>query len=525
MKNTSKFMQLIAAVICCCSFLAVPSFAKDNEITVITKSPPMHYNGALTASTQTLGISTQLFASPLRYDMEWNPLPYLAKSWEFSDDQKTLILNLVDNAVFHDGKPITAEDVIFSINVIKKNHPFQTMFVAIESMDAIDNYTVKINLSYPYPSILLAMSPALCPIIPKHIYGDGQELKTHPANINVIGSGPYKMAEAKVGEYVILEKFEKYFIKDRPHLDKVIFRFIKDPSSRMLSMTKGEAQLFPLVENTHNVQRMSKDPHLAVTNQGYDGISGMNLLEFNTLKKPFSDVIVRKAINHAIDRNFIINKLHSGLSKIATGPIIPTSPFYEPNVPAYEYDLNKANKMLDEAGYKPNKNGIRFSAALDYEPGLPEQQKLVAEYLKGQLKKIGIEIKLNTSPDWGTWAERVSNWDHDMTLSILFNWGDPVIGTHRSYLSTNIRKGVPYANMSNYKNARVDELLNAAAQEMDVEKRKELYSEFQKNVMNDLPIIQLNLIPYYTVYNKKLNNVVTSIWGPLSPMDELIINK
>ena len=93
----------------------------------------------------------------------------------------------------------------------------------------------------------------------------------------------------------------------------------------------------------------------------------------------------------------------------------------------------------------------------------------------------------------------------------------------RTYLSTNIRKGVPYANMSNYKNSRVDELLNAAAKEMDMEKRKVLYSEFQKIVMDELPVIQLNLIPYYTVYNDKLENVVTSMWGPLSPMDEVVI--
>ena len=219
------------------------------------------------------------------FDLNWNPKPYLAKSWEFSKDQKVLTLHLVRNAVFHDNKPITAEDVVFSIETIKKNHPFQTMFEAVEKIEALDTYTVKITLSYPYPSILLAMSPALCPIIPKHIYGDGQEIKTHPANVDIVGSGPFKMMESKTGEYVILEKFDKFFIEGRPFLEKVIFRFIKDPSGRMLSMTKGESQLFPLVENTHNVKRMEKNPHLLITNKGYDGISGMNLLEFKYIKK------------------------------------------------------------------------------------------------------------------------------------------------------------------------------------------------------------------------------------------------
>ena len=106
-----------------------------------------------------------------------------------------------------------------------------------------------------------------------------------------------------------------------------------------------------------------------------------------------------------------------------------------------------------------------------------------------------------------------------MTLAITFSWGDPVIGTHRSYMSGNIRKGVAYSNMSGYRNGRVDALLEQAGQEMDPAKRAALYKEFQEIVADEAPIAYLNVIPYYTVYDKRLQNVVTSIWGPLSPMD------
>ena len=144
--------------------------------------------------------STQLFASPLRFDDKWNPQPYLAESWKLADDGKSLTLNLRKNAVFHDGKPVTSADVAFSIMAIKANHPFQTMMGPVEKVDTPDPYTAIIRMSVPHPAIVLAMSPALCPILPKHIYGDGKDLKTHPRNsADVVGSGPFKLVEFKAG--------------------------------------------------------------------------------------------------------------------------------------------------------------------------------------------------------------------------------------------------------------------------------------------------------------------------------------
>lgn len=498
---------------------ATSQAAPAQELTVIMKSPPMHLNNAVTSSTQTIQIATQLFASPLRYDLDWNPHPYLAESWDFSADKKSLALHLVPGAVFHDGKPITSRDVAFSIMTIKANHPFKAMFEPVQAVETPDPLTAIIRLSRPHPAILLCLAPPLCPIIPEHVYGDGQNVRVHPANAAPVGSGPFRFVEMKAGEYVILEKNPHFFLKGRPVLDRVIFRFIKDPSGRMMAMSKGEAQLFPLMENTRNIARLQRDSRLAVTSRGYEGIGGHNWLEFNLRRPPFSDVRVRRAICRAVDRDFIIAKLHGGLSAPSTGPLIPASPFYEKRVETYPLDLAKARALLDEAGYRPGGDGIRFSAVLDFEPGLPEQQKMVAEYLKSQLRKIGVDVRLRASPDWASWAERVSNGTHDMTLAITFSWGDPVIGTHRSYMSDNIRKGVAYGNMSGYRNERVDGLLQAAGRESDPAKRAELYRAFQRMVVEDAPIAYLNVIPYHTVSDSRLANVVTSIWGPLSPMD------
>ena len=153
-----RFFTAAASFLVCFLCLTGPSRATGQELTVIMKSPPMHLNNAVTSSTQTIQIATQLFASPLRYDLDWNPEPYLASSWSFSEDKKSLTLHLVPDAVFHDGKPVTSEDVAFSIMAIKANHPFKTMFEPVEAVDTPDPHTAVIRLSKPHPAILLCLA-------------------------------------------------------------------------------------------------------------------------------------------------------------------------------------------------------------------------------------------------------------------------------------------------------------------------------------------------------------------------------
>ena len=172
-----------------------------------TTQSPRHLNGAVQSGIATALPGTQLFASPLRFDDKWNPQPYLAESWKLADDGKSLTLNLRKNALFHDGKPVTSEDVAFSIMAIKANHPFQTMMGPVEKVETPDPHTAVVRMSTPHPAIVLAMSPALCPILPKHVYGDGQDLKNHPRNSkDVVGSGPYKFVEFTPGQRVVLER-------------------------------------------------------------------------------------------------------------------------------------------------------------------------------------------------------------------------------------------------------------------------------------------------------------------------------
>jgi peptide/nickel transport system substrate-binding protein len=497
------------------------SAADGGTLVVATTQVPRHFNGAVQSGLATAMPSTQIFASPLQYDGNWNPKPYLAESWNVAPDGVSVTLHLVKNAVFHDGHPVTSEDVAFSIMTIKANHPFQTMLAAVDKVETPDPYTAVIKLSHPHPALLLAMSPALMPILPKHIYGDGQDIKSHPANLKPIGSGPYRLTDYKQGEYYTLEKFDKFFIPGRPKLDKIVVKIVSDQNAAVVSLERGDVNVLPFITGVRDIERIEKMPNVTVTDKGFTGIGPLNWLAFNTKKRPLDDVRVRRAIAYAANRDFITSKLMAGKAMVATGPIAPGSPLDEPNVEKYKFDLAKSQELLDAAGYPKKPDGSRMSLTIDYIPGADEQQRNVAEYLRSQLKRAGINLEVRAAPDFPTWAQRISNFDFDLTMDTVFNWGDPVIGVDRTYLTSNIRKGIIWSNTQQYSNPKVDELLAAAARETSPEKRKAMYSEFQKIVVSDVPLYFINATPYYNAFSKGLSGLPTTIWGIMSPLDEL----
>ena len=498
------------------------SHKKGGTLIMSVGATPRHLTPAVQSGIDTGAPGAQLFATPLRFDENWNPQPYLAESWSISDDGLSVTLNLVKGATFHDGKPITSKDVAFSIKTIKAHHPFKTMFGAVKRVDTPDSHTAVIRLSKPHPALLLALSSQLGAVIPEHIYGDGQDPKTHPRNSeNVVGSGPFKLVEFVRDQHIILERNENFFLEGKPYLDKIVMRIIKDPSARSLGRENGEIHLSAFESTPQDILHSKGIAHLTATDKGYAAIGPITWLAFNTKSKPTSDVRVRQAIAYAVDRNFLINAVMRGTTKPAYTGIHPDSIFHEPNVERYDLDINKANQILDDAGYSKNSDGIRFPLNIDY--GWPSA-KPMAEYMKPQLKKIGIDVTVRTSAGFPAWAKTVSNWEFDMTVDVVFNWGDPVIGVHRTYLCENAKKGVIWSNTQQYCNPEVDQILEKAGQENDRNQRIAFYSKAQKLISKDVPIYFTDTVPYHTIYNhKKVGNPPSTIWGTCSPLDEVFL--
>ncbi len=509
----------LAAAALCAALL--PLAGAQNK-TLVVGSPAIlrHLNHAIQAAPVNQ-VGAQIFASPLRFDKDWNPQPYLAESWTFQDDGKSLLLRLVQGATFHDGKPITSEDVAFSIMAIKASHPFSTMLAPVERVDTPAPHLAIIRLKHEYPALLLALSPALCPIMPKHIFGDGQELRTHPRNINPVGSGPFKLVSFVPNQHIVLERHIGYFIKDRPKVDKLIFRILPDPIIQMLELQRGGIQMSVAAATASQLQQAAGERGVRVVDKGGEAIGPVGWLEFNLRKKPFDDVRVRRALAYAIDKDFIVRSLHRGASQVATGPIAPGTPFYNGQVESYKFDAAKAERLLDEAGLTKKADGTRFAMTIDYQPGIPDNYETIANYLKPQLRKVGVDVTVRTSPDFATWAKRVSSWEHEATMSGAFMWGDPAIGVHRTWISSNIRPGVIFSNTQGYAKPEVDEIFARATVERDPAKRKAQYARFQEILAQDVPVAFTHVWSRKFLVRSELINVPEGIWGFAAPFDQV----
>ncbi|WDP92016.1 MAG: ABC transporter substrate-binding protein [Desulfobacter sp.] len=490
------------------------------ELHIRLGQSPHHLNPAIQSGVVTGIPGAQIFAGLIRMDNAWRPSPYLARRWETAKDGLSLTLHLVRHARFHDGRPITSEDVAFSVLTVKRWHPFKSMLAPVSRVDTPDPHTAVIRLSTPHPAIMLAMSPVLLPILPKHIYGSVEAVKGHPANLKPVGSGPFILEEFSPDKIIRLRKNPQFFLPDRPRLDCICFSFSKNTEEGAIELEVGNTHLMSFYQDRHQLRQLRDLDHITVLEDAFKGVGGIQWLAFNLRKKPFNDVRVRQAIAYAVDRDFIVEKWFQKQTRVATGPISSSSPFYTRDVNLYPQDFKKANRLLDEAGYPRGKTGKRFSFRMTYIPDRSGNRQIMAEYFEQLfLRRLGVEVIIDPPRNFKSWARKIANWDFDATIDSVYNWGDPVIGVHRTYLSTNIRKGIIWSNTQGYSNPDADRLMEAAGTELDFGKRKILYKRFQQLIMEDLPLLPLYESPFAIAHHKQLAGIGESIWGLMTPMD------
>ena len=378
---------------------------------IVTPEPPVlvlgiNYQGP----TQLVG--GKIYQGLCKYSFKLEPLPELAKSWSLSDDKKTYTFELQDNVKFHDGTPMTADDVVFSVTKFwaTLSPRARAIFAKIKEATAPDPHTVVFTLDSPFEPFMLMFDDSASAIVPKHIY-DGTDYRTNPANQHPIGTGPFQFVEWQRGNFIHLKRFEQYYKPGQPYLDEIIFHVIPDSQSRALALESGKVQLATATDlEPFDVQRFKAMPNYEVETRGYEYPSTITWFEINHRVKPLGDVRVRQAISHAIDRNFIVDRLWSGIGKVATGPIASTTPFYDPAVAKLQpFDPQKAMQLLDAAGYPANAKGVRFT--IKHLP-LPYGEVYIrlSEYFRSALQKVGIEVILE-STDAGAWVGRVGSWE------------------------------------------------------------------------------------------------------------------
>lgn len=453
-------------------------------------------------------VTSQIFASLTRMDENNEIAPYIAESWEISDDGKTYTFHIAKNATFHDGKSVTSEDLAFSFDIVKKHHRFgPQMFGPIESYEYPDPKTLIAHLSQPHgPLLLAATTPRQLPVMPKHVYGAAEDFMKQPAHKEPVGSGPFVISDRKTDEYVSIVRNENHFVEGLPYLDKIIYQNVQDKTAKRIGLRRNQFQLARTdsVMRFSDIKEFSKIEHLDLTE--YQGISGGAIvLEFNNRKEPLNNMKVRQAIAHAISRSHISDVLHGGYTKQSRSPLPATNVFFNDELQGYPLDVDKANSMLDEAGYPKKDDGMRFELGLIYiaQPFMPDFQSLPAEYVGTALKKVGIKVRLEPLQGFAGWAERSAAWDFDMSINWPGDKTDPAIGVSRLYVCDNI-KNQAYTNTSGYCNQKVDEIFAAAALEADLDKRTALYKEVQDLLIEEMPMLWLFDTPQMFFHHKDL---------------------
>lgn len=490
------------------------SFAQGmagGRLIVAADSEPKNLNPAIVASNGVFFVASKVIETlaEAAFDGKDGLAPRLATSWEGSDDGKTVTFKLRPGVTWHDGKPFTSADVAFSaLNVWK---PLQNLgrlvFANLEAVDTPDETTAVFRFSKPTPLQLIRNAlPVVSSVLPKHIY-DGTDISANPANIKLVGTGPFKFAEYKPGEYYRLTKNADYWQKGQPALDEVIFRVLPDRAGAAAALEAEEIQLaaFSAVPLT-DLDRISKVPGIKVISKGYEALTYQLVVEINHRRKELADVKVRQAIAHAIDKAFVVDTVFLGYAAASTGPVPKNAPeFYDADVPTYAFDTAKAEALLDDAGYKKGADGKRFSLKLRPAPYFNETKQF-GDYLRQALAAIGIDAEL-VNADSAAHLKAVYT-DHDFDLAVappVFR-GDPAIST-TILVQSGLPAGVPFSNQGGYASKEMDEIIAKAAVTVDTAARTELYKQFQKLVATDLPLINVAEWGFITVARDTVQNV------------------
>jgi peptide/nickel transport system substrate-binding protein len=490
--------------------------------TILTPEPPILILG-VNNQGPTLLVGGKIYQSLLKFSPKLDALPELAKSWTLSDDKLSYTFHLQSNVKFHDGTPMTADDVIFSI--MKFNSELapraRAIFQKIKSATAPDPTTVVLTLDAPFQPFLLMFDVTACPIVPKHIY-EGTDYRTNPANQTPIGTGPFKFAEWKRGDFIRLQRFAGYWKPGQPYLDEIIYRIIPDSQSRALAVQTGQVMMAQESDiEPFDVPRLEKLPTLNVTTEGWEYFSPVCWIEINNRIKPLNDARVRQAISLALDRDFITKRLWFGLNKPARGPVASTTRFFDTTLPPLAHDPKRAMALLDEAGLKPGANGVRFTMKHLVLPYGDVWARL-AEYIRSALKPIGIEVVLE-STDAGGWAQRIGAWDYETSVNFVYQFGDPTLGVERTYVSTNIQK-ITFTNTGGYANPEVDKLFAEARTAADPAARQTAFTAVQKLLVKDMPQVWIMEMAFPTISQKKLHNVVELGTGTHASFDDVFIS-
>ena len=518
----SPVLRGLALALAICSPLAARAEEpqRGGVLTAIHWPEPTILNSAINSGFAAAFISSKIFEGLIAYDRQGKPIPQLAERWNISPDGLTVSFFLRPGVKWHDGVDFTADDVKFSIEVWRRYHSRGRLIYAnVKQVDTPDPLTVVLHLTEPAPALMSSLNSFTSPVMSRHAY-EGTDIPTSPANFKPVGTGPWVFKDWQRGSHIILERNPTYWQAGKPYPDRLVVRYLPDAATRSAVIETGEVLLgaqSPIALS--DVKRLGAKPNLGMTTDGYEYFAPIVTMQFNNLEPPFDNVLVRKAIAHAINREQVVRNVWFGLGKVATGPVSSKSQYYTGDVEKYPSDPAKAEALLEQAGYKKDASGVRLRIPYEVSP-LGSEYLRLGEVLKQQLGRVGIQIELRTQDSASSTRRLYGDYDFKFFTAYIGTYADPQLAV---YWSKNIVKGVPFSNASRYSSPAMDKLLEAVQVENDPAKRMEEFHEIQRIAARDLPILPLFELEQLTLYDKKVHDHTTTFDGPFSNLADIWI--
>lgn len=502
-----------------------------NVLKVAMMTKPLKLDPAHTTDTSSARIIYQIFETLVDYDEDGDVQPLLAESWEISDDKKTYTFNLKKGVYFHKtieggqptengGREVKADDWVWALNyimdpdtkserayfldMVKGYQDFQEKKTdKVAGISKVDDYTLQIELEYPFAPFLSIMAYNAFSVLPKEdVKKWGDQFNFHP-----VGTGPFKFEEWKQDERIVLSKNENYWKKDAegnqlPYLDGLEFGIVADLAMQWTEFGLGNYDQIeevddPYYEEAKKMEGFQEGPTLGTYYYG-----------FNMTKEPFKNSkALRQAFNYAIDRKALIDLVRNGKAIPATGLLPPGMMGYDENIePKYTYDPEKAKALLKEAGYP---DGIKIELVYN----TSEIHKRIAETLQAQLKQAGIDMTFK-NVDCDALIDAADRLEIPFfRMGWVADCPDPDNFLYVLLHSSNIG---PHGNYSGFDNKRFDDLTNKARIETDQEKRIELYKQAEEIAREEAPMLFIYHYTTHTLTQPYVKNVVLPFLGEYS---------
>jgi peptide/nickel transport system substrate-binding protein len=460
----------------------------------------------LASDSASHSIAGMVFNGLVKYDKDMNIIGDLAESWDVTQNGLVITFHLRKGVQWHDGKPFTAADVLYTYQVTtdpKTPTAYAGDFLKIKKAEALDDYTFRVTYDKPFAPALISWASA---ILPRHLLA-GKDITKSPLARHPIGTGPYKFKEWVAGQKIVLVSNENYF-EGRPYIDGRVTRIIPDTATMFLELRAqniGMMGLTPLqytrqTDNNLFKENFNKYRYLsfAYTYLGYN------------LKNPlFKDKRVRQAISYAVNKDEIISGVLLGLGKLATGPYKHGTWAYNDKVKIYNYDPAKARVLLKQAGLTDTNNdgvlekdGKPFEFEILTNQGNETRQKC-AEIIQRQLKEVGISVKIRIVE----WSAFVTDFINKRRFdAVILGWTIPL--DPDAYDVWHSSKTSPEElNFVSYKNPEADEMLEKGRSTFNQAERKKYYDRFQEILVEDQPYTFLYVPEELIIISNRIRGV------------------